>query len=152
MAMPRRVRVEFGEAFPMGVYAFADAVVQPARDFDKSKPGAPVQAVDEDSGLPVWTLDVMDADPEARKNAKAITVRIVAATCPVLPDSVTGPVRAVEFEGLSASPYVADSPMGTGKGRLAWSFRATGLRAPSRGAGARQAGQSGGHGQKEQAA
>jgi hypothetical protein len=40
------------------------------------------------------------------------------------------PFRPVEFDGLTATPYVATTS--TGRSRLAWSFRATGMRAPGR--------------------
>lgn len=137
MAMPRRFPVKFADAFPHGLYMFTEARVEPARDFDKSTRDNPVQAVDEDSGLPVWQADVMDADPEARSKAKSFTVRIVADVCPTLPEApAEWPVRPVEFEGLTASPYVADPPRPGGKGRLAWSFRAAGLCAPQVGANA----------------
>ena len=129
MAMPRRIKVDFGEAFPHGAYMFAESKVEQSRDFDKSTPNAPVQAVDPDSGLPVWTVEVMDADPEARTKAKAITVRIVSQYAPSLPEAPTGwPVRPVELEGLTATAYVAESAMG--RSQIAWSFRATGVRAP----------------------
>ena len=57
---------------------------------------------------------------------------------PVLPPSVPGsPFTAVEFEGLMATPYVDTGrcqAKETGRcgARLAYSFKATGLRAPSR--------------------
>ena len=55
---------------------------------------------------------------------------------PVLPTTATGsPFIAIEFEGLMATPYV-DSSRCQGKdkctARLAYSFKATGVRAPSR--------------------
>src|SRR5690606_10316719 len=129
MAMPRRIKVDFGEAFPHGAYMFAESKVEQARDFDKSKPNAPVQAIDPDTELPVWTVEVMDADPEARTKAKAITVRIVSQYAPTLPETPNGwPVRPIELEGLTATAYVAESAMG--RSQIAWSFRATGIREP----------------------
>lgn len=134
MAMPRRIPIAFGEAFPMG--AFAVGEVEPMRDFDKSTRDKVVQAIDEDSGELIWTLDVIDADDDATKTTRSLSVRLVSTYKPLLPEMPTGMpsafsfMRPVEFIGLSASPYVADSPMGNGKGRLAWSFRATGLKAP----------------------
>ncbi|MGH3503672.1 MAG: plasmid replication, integration and excision activator [Nocardioidaceae bacterium] len=137
MAMPRRFPVDAGVAFMHGLYMFTDAQVEPARDFEKSTRENPVQAMDEDTDLPVWQVDVMDADPDARKQAKSFTVRVISQYAPTLPDAPKGwPVRPVEFEGLSASPYVADPPRPGGKGRLAWSFRATGVCAPKVGANA----------------
>jgi hypothetical protein len=83
MAMPRKIKVEFGEVFPFGVYAVSE--VTALRDFDRSTAERPVQAVDEDSGLLVWTVDVVDADPEARKSNRHFTVKIAAPVQPVLP-------------------------------------------------------------------
>lgn len=57
------------------------------RDFDKSSPGVPVQATDKETGLPMWAVSVLDADPDARKNQKTVTVKIAARTsrCPRRP-------------------------------------------------------------------
>jgi hypothetical protein len=127
MAMPKRIRVEFGEVFPFGVYAVSE--VSQVRDFDRSTKDKPVYATDEDSGLSVWSVDVMDGDPEARKADRQLSVKLLAKVQPVLPDTIAGlPFRPVEFEGLTATPYVAET--GNGRARLAWSFRATGVRAP----------------------
>jgi hypothetical protein len=88
-----------------------------------------VQAVDRDTGELVWTVDVVDADPEARE--RTVRVKVLGSVQPVPPAAMEGaPFRPVEFEGLTATPYVAT--MASGRGRLAWSFRATGMRAPSR--------------------
>jgi hypothetical protein len=58
---------------------------------------------------------------------------------PVLPPPAPGsPFTAVEFDGMTATPYVdASRCSGDGKhkcaARQAYSFKATGVRAPSRG-------------------
>lgn len=127
MAMPRRINVEFGDVFPHG--AFVVSEIGPLRDFDKSSAGQQVQAVDEDTGFPIWTLDVLDGDPEARKADRQISVRIPAKHCPVLPPVQPGtPFRPVEFSGMTATPYVMQQ--GDARPRIAWSFRATDLAAP----------------------
>jgi hypothetical protein len=60
-----------------------------------------------------------------------VRVKLLASVLPVPPEAMDGaPFRPVEFEGLTATPYVATTA--TGRARLAWSFRATGMRAPSR--------------------
>jgi hypothetical protein len=126
MAMPRKIMVEFGEVFPHGVYAVSE--VSQVRDFDRSTKDRPVFATDEESGLLVWSVDVMDGDPEARKADRQFSVKILAKQQPVLPPAMPGlPFTPVEFEGLTATPYVSDS---NGRARLAWSFRAIGVRAP----------------------
>jgi hypothetical protein len=88
-----------------------------------------VQAVDRDTGDLVWSVDVVDADPEARE--RTVRVKVLGSVQPVPPAAMEGvPFRPVEFEGLTATPYVATTA--SGRGRLAWSFRATGMRAPGR--------------------
>jgi hypothetical protein len=97
------------------------------RDFDRSTREQAVQAVDRDTGELVWTVDVVDADPEARE--RTVRVKITAPVKPVPPEAAPGlPFRPVEFEGMTATPYVTTTA--SGRGRLAWSFRATGMRAP----------------------
>ena len=133
MAMPRKIKVEFGEAFPHGVWAVSE--VTQVRDFDKSTKDNPVYTADEETGLSVWAVDVMDTDPEARKADRQFTVKLLAKVQPVLPDKPKMPAgfpelpgTPVEFDGVTATPYVSEN--GAGRARLAWSFRATGVRAP----------------------
>ncbi len=116
-----------GDVFPHGCYGVGE--VQPMRDFDRSTKDQAIQAVDRDTGLLVWTVDVVDADPEARE--RTVRVKLLAPVQPVPPEQAPGmPFRPVEFEGLTATPYVATTA--TGRSRLAWSLRATGMRAPGR--------------------
>ena len=137
MGMPRRIMIEFGETFPHGLFAVSE--VTAARDFTKSTKTNAVQTVDEDSGLPVWTLDVMDGDPEARKADRTFTVKILAKVQPVLPPALPGlPFTAIELDGLVASPWVdtrscAAPDEGRShrcRARQGWSFRCIGIRAP----------------------
>ena len=68
-----------------------------------------------------------DADPQAR--ARTVKVKVAAEYQPTLPPaSAASPFVAVEFTGLTVTPYVNQA------GRLAYSFKATGVRVPSRGA------------------
>lgn len=129
MAMPRKLPVEFGTAFPYGAYAVGE--VQPVRDYDRSTKDSVVQATDPDTGLLVWSIDVVDGDPEARKSNRTMTVKISARVQPVLPASLDGlPFTPVEFDGLTATAYIEDN--GTFS-KLAWSLRAGGVREPARG-------------------
>jgi hypothetical protein len=99
------------------------------RDFDRSTKDQAIQAVDRETGLLVWTVDVIDADPEARE--RTVRVKLLAPVQPVQPEQAPGvPFRPVEFEGLTATPYVATTA--SGRSRLAWSLRASGMRAPGR--------------------
>jgi hypothetical protein len=123
MALQGPIPVEFGRVFPAGAYAAG--VVEPVRDFEASKGDRFVQAKDRESGLPVWSVDVIDADPQAR--AKSVRVKIAATDQPVLPPASTGmPFVPVEFTGLAVIPYVNPA------GRLAYSVKATGITTPSR--------------------
>jgi hypothetical protein len=112
------------EVFPYGAYVVSE--VEPVRDFDKSTRERPVQQLDKESGLPVWSVSVLDADPSARKSDRTVTVKIAAPHQPVPPAPADGiPFAAVEFEMLTVTPYVDDK-----RGRVAYSFRARDMRAP----------------------
>jgi hypothetical protein len=127
MAIKGAIQMHHGDVFSHGCFVVGE--VQAMRDFDRSTREQAVQAVDRDSGVLVWTVDVVDADPEARE--RTVRVKLVAPVQPVPPAAAEGvPFRPVEFDGLTATPYVAT--MASGRGRLAWSFRATGMRAPGR--------------------
>ena len=127
MAINGRFKVSMGDVFPHGAYVVSE--VEAVRDFDKSTRERPVQAVDKESGLLVWAVSVLDADPDARKDAKTVTVKISAPHQPVPPEAMAGvPFRPVEFDGLTVTPYMDDK-----RNRVAYSFRATGMRAPHTG-------------------
>jgi hypothetical protein len=128
--------VEFGAVFPAG--AFAAGAIEMVRDFDRSSGDRVVQQNDKHTGLPLWVVEVIDADPDARQ--RTVKVKVAAQVQPVLPAPAPGsPFTAVEFEGMTVTPYVDTGRcQGNGKkcgGRLAYSIRATGVRAPSRGVG-----------------
>ncbi|MBN9109616.1 MAG: plasmid replication, integration and excision activator [Pseudonocardia sp.] len=126
MAIKSRFAVAMGDVFPHG--AFVVSEVEQVRDFEKSSAGRPVQQLDKESGLPVWSVSVLDADPEARRSDKTVVVKIAAHVQPVPPEAVAGlPFRPVEFDGLTVTPYVAENG---GRPRVAYSLRATGMRAP----------------------
>ena len=64
-----------------------------------------VQQADKATGLPLWVVEVIDADPEARQ--RTVKVKVAAEYQPVLPPPLPGsPFTAVEFEGMTAMPYV----------------------------------------------
>ena len=58
------IPIEFGTVFPDGAYAAG--VFEAVRDFDRSQGDRFVQQHDKGTGLPLWTVDVIDADPQAR--------------------------------------------------------------------------------------
>ncbi|MGW4795413.1 plasmid replication, integration and excision activator [Nonomuraea sp. NPDC004297] len=96
-------------------------------DFDASTKDREVRARDRVSGELMWSVPVIDADPSLKASAKAVAVKIVSGVEPVIPAppaSMAGlPFVPVVFEGLTVTPYVAAN------GRMAYSFKATGLRA-----------------------
>lgn len=125
MAIKGAISMRNGDVFPHGCYVVGE--VQAKRDFDRSTKEQAIQAVDRDTGELIWTVDVVDADPEARE--RTVRVLLTAPVKPVPPEAAPGmPFRPVEFEGLTAKPWVQE--MASGRGKLVWSFRATGMRAP----------------------
>ena len=133
MALQGPIPVEFGAVFPGGAYAAGK--IEMVRDFDRSQGDRVVQQADKHTGLPLWVVEVIDADPEARQ--RTVKVKVAAQVQPVLPPAPPGsPFTAVEFDGLTVTPYT-DSGRCQGKGkcgaRQAYSLKATGVRAPTRG-------------------
>src|SRR6516165_4636951 len=137
MAMQGQIPVQFGTVFPDGAYAAGS--IEMVRDFDRSTPDRVVQQADKETGLPLWVVEVIDAQEDARQ--RTVKVKIAAQVQPVLPPPPPGsPFTPVEFDGMTATPWVdASRCSGDGKkkcaARLAYSFKATGVRAPSRGMG-----------------
>lgn len=69
-------------------------------------------------------VEVIDADQTAR--ARTVKVKVAAQVQPVLPNGPAGsPFVPVEFTGLTVTPYVTQA------GKLGYSLKATGIRAPS---------------------
>ena len=126
MALQGPIPVEFRLVFPAGVYAAGS--FEPVRDFDASSSnGRFVQSKDKTSGLPLWQVEVIDADTEAR--TRTVKVKVAAQVQPVLPNAPAGvPFVPVEFTGLTVTPYVNQN------GKLGYSLKATGVRVPGRAA------------------
>lgn len=80
MALARRFKVAHDEVFPFGAFLVSD--VAPIYDFERSTRENKVQDLDKDSGLPMWSVDVLDADPEAPKKSKTVTVKFAAKVQP----------------------------------------------------------------------
>ncbi len=129
MTMPRKIPVPFGVAFPHG--AFAVGEVNQVRDYEKSTRERVLQAVDPDSGLLLWSVDVVDADPEAKKANRTMSVKVSAKVQPVLPESLPGlPFTPVEFDNLTATAYIEENGDFS---KISWSLRASAVRAPTQG-------------------
>jgi hypothetical protein len=123
MSLQGPIPVEFGHVFTHGAYAAG--VFEAVRDFDASTTDRFVQSKDKTTGLPLWAIEVIDADPEAR--TKTVKVKVAAQAEPAVPPSQPGlPFSPVEFTGLAVTPYVNQA------GRLAYSLKATGIRTPGR--------------------
>ena len=133
MAMPRKIPVDFGLAFPHGAYMVGE--IKPVRDYDRSTKDQVVQASDPDSGTLLWAVDVVDGDPEVTKSNRMMTVKVQAAVQPVLDTkSESGPFTPVEFSDMTATAYVDDNGNFS---RLAWSLRAKGVSNPATRSGTR---------------
>jgi hypothetical protein len=125
MAVTGALKVECAQVFPHGLGIVGS--VAPMDDFDRSTKDNRVQARDKETGLPVWTVEVLDFDQDARE--KTFRVKIAAAVQPVPPESVGGvPVRPVVLEGLSVTPYIKDG----NRPKIGYSLRCTALAAPGR--------------------
>lgn len=130
MAIQRRIPMRHGEVFPHGAYLIDEFA--PVGDYDAPRrpDGSRPQATDPETGLPVWSVAVIDADPEATKKDKSVTVKVAAKVQPVPPQNKSGtPFTLVEFTNITATPWIDDSGPGE-RGRLAWSLRATGVVEP----------------------
>ncbi len=126
-----------GELFSFGLGVVGE--VSPIDDFDKSSKDNRVQARDKDTGLPMWQVEVLDFDPQARE--KTFKVKIAADVRPVPPEPISPQVaiRPVMLDGLMIMPYikeVSNPKFGKVPGapatlpKQAYSLRCTGLVAP----------------------
>lgn len=122
MAIPRRIPVRFDDIFPHGAFVLG---VEASNDYERMKSGAAdPQERDKDTGERVWTVKVLDADPEARSSE--VKIKITAPVQPVPPDPLAGtPFRPVEFEGLTILPWVDTNGS---RPKLGFALRATGMR------------------------
>lgn len=125
-----RFGVKHDDVFPGGAYAVSE--VEQAKDWNQSTDANFVQAKDEKgTGLPTWTVTVLDNDPKVKGKNKSTVVKIDAERQPVLPPIPDGmpeglPMVPVAFEGLTVTVYKdRDS------GRITHSLRASGVAKPS---------------------
>jgi hypothetical protein len=125
-----KIPVPFEFAFPHGALLRG---VQAATDFDKRGKDSDDQARDKETGERIWTLTLLDLDPQAARFGRdLVRVKVIAPVAPVPPEpTVPGYPPAVELEGLVLVPWVDDSRCKGGpscRARLAYSMRATGIR------------------------
>jgi len=124
-----RLPVSMQAVFPSGCHLVPGSISE-AQDYDE-KTRIRTPAVDKLTGTRVFQCRVMDMDPELEGRSREVVVKIITDRMPVPP--TRQPFEAVEFEGLVVTPYVTD------KGRMAYSLRATGLKAAARPAVAKDA-------------
>lgn len=118
--VPNGIKVPVASAlvFPAGAMFHS---VEPLIDFEAKKAGVgDPQSLDKDSGLRLWTVRVIDMEPDAGKyGAAEVKVKVASAHSPEIPTpQVPGYPAKVGFSGLTLTPYV------NAKNRLAWSIRA----------------------------
>lgn len=120
--IPTRFPAEFSEVFPRGVFILG---VEPALEFSEDRSAPKRQERDRDTNQLVWTVRALDANEEAARFGAEFKVKIAAPQQPAPPEKVSGfPYAPAEFENLTITPYA------NAKGRVAYSFRAAGMRAP----------------------
>jgi len=114
-----RFKVTFEELFPNGCVLVPDSVAE-AQDYNEAtKVRTPSR--DKVTNQRVYQCRVMDMDETLTGRAREVSIKILADVQPVPP---VGPFQPVEFTGLTVTPYIG------GNGRMAYSFRATGMHAP----------------------
>lgn len=125
-----RFAVPMSQVFPEGCHLVPDSISE-AIDYDEeTKRRSP--AHDKLTGKPVFQVRVVDMDPELTGRSREVVVKVVADRMPVPP--TRQPFESVEFENLSVTPYVVERTK-----RLAYSLRATGIKAAARPAGSKDA-------------
>jgi hypothetical protein len=114
-----RFPVSMHEVFAHGCNLMPDSITA-AMDYDeKTRTRRP--ATDKLTGKPVWQCRVSDMDPELAGRSRETVVKIISDREPTPP--TRAPFEPVEFDGLTVTPYVTD------KGRMAYSLRATAIKA-----------------------
>ena len=134
MPVRTRIAVDFAEVFARGALVLG---VEPVNDFEKARAGVgDPQERDKETGERVWLVRVIDLDTDNQRKGQAeVGVKITSPHQPVPPSAAPGsPLPAVEFTGLTITPYV-DSQKCSGRGdrcraRQAYSLRAAGMREP----------------------
>lgn len=125
MSVPKWLKVSHQQVFPHRAFVVSD--VTAVIDYERSTKDNKVQAIDRESALPLWQVEVLDGDPAASKRARTLTVKFATQAQPECPANASGmPFTPVVFEDLCVLPYVDRS---TESGRIAWSFRASGMAA-----------------------
>ena len=114
-----RLAVSMADVFPDGCHLVPDSFSE-VQDYDeKTKVRTP--STDKVTGKRVFQCRVVDMDQELEGRPRETVVKIINDYMPVNPTKA--PFEAVEFDGLTVTPYIND------KNRMAYSLRATSIRA-----------------------
>jgi hypothetical protein len=125
MAIDPKTRIPIRNELMFAHGAYATTAVVPVLEFKDGK-STGRQKVDEETGKPVFSVTVLDADPSVTGPAKSVKVNIVADVQPVPPAPQDGfPFPLVEFEGLAVKPYAA--MVMEGRYKVAYSVYARGF-------------------------
>ena len=80
------------------------------RDFERSKGDLVIQQADKATGLPLWVIEVIDADPEARQ--RTVKVKVAAEYQPMLPITDSGvAVHGDRVRGPAGHPVGGHRPV-----------------------------------------
>ena len=124
----QRISIAHHEAFPRGAFVTG---VQQATEYGSGPQKRPVK--DPETGAFIFVFTCLDGDESLRR--REFTVKVAAPFQPELPPEVAPGlgIRAVEFSGLTVTPYIEESRGREGtRARLAYSYRATGVHAPGK--------------------
>jgi hypothetical protein len=121
--VPSRFAVNFEDVFAKEVFILG---VLPSPEFSDDRHTPKRQERDKDTNRLVWTVRALGGNEEAARFGAEVKVKIIGPQQPVPRQKTPGfPYSPAEFEGLTITPYA------NAKGRVAYSFRATGMRAPT---------------------
>lgn len=133
MAFKNGLRLPVGmhDAFPYGCHLLPDSIAEAMEYDEQTKTRRPV--IDKVTGKRVWQCRVSDMDQALEGRSRETVVKILADQMPQPPTRTL--FEAVEFEGLTVTPYV-DNNRCNGNGRcnarMSFSLRASGLKAAAR--------------------
>ncbi len=120
VAVKGPIPIRFEQVFPFGAYLNSEVTPIAQYDDNGNKQG---QAVHPQTGEPMWTVTVIDADPSVKPAQKAVAVKIASRYQPVPPNAPPdSPFTPVEFVDMAVTAYLTDG-FG-GRQRIAWSIQA----------------------------
>ena len=124
-----RLPVAHADVFPHGCHLVPDSITE-AQDWDEvSRTRSP--ALDKLTGKRVYHVRVIDLDPALEGRSREVVVKVGSDRPPAPPTRT--PFEAVEFDGLTITPYTDTSRCSNDRARcgarMAFSLRATAIKA-----------------------